>query len=80
MGIPFVIMIAHRMETVLSADRIVKLQKGKIVAEGSYEKLVEEGHIEKIEVDEENDNMVASMHEQSLIKKEKEKENVLKII
>lgn len=80
MGIPFVIMIAHRMETVLSADRIVKLQKGKIVAEGSYEKLVEEGQIEKIEVDEENDNMVASMHEQSLIKKEKEKENVLKII
>lgn len=29
-------MIAHRMETVLNADRIVKLEKGKMVAEGSY--------------------------------------------
>lgn len=29
-------MIAHRMETVIKADTIVKLDKGRIVAEGSY--------------------------------------------
>lgn len=36
MRIPFVIMIAHRMETVLNSDTIVKLENGKIVAEGTY--------------------------------------------
>ena len=41
--IPFVIMIAHRMETVIHCDQIVKLEKGKIVAEGSYLELVEQG-------------------------------------
>lgn len=40
MGIPFVIMIAHRMETVLNCDTIVKLEGGEIVAEGTYHELV----------------------------------------
>ena len=34
--IPFVIMIAHRMETVIHCDKIVKLENGKIVASGNY--------------------------------------------
>lgn len=37
MGIPFVIMIAHRMETVIYADRIIRVEKGKISGSGSYE-------------------------------------------
>ena len=41
--IPFVIMIAHRMETVVHCDCIVKLEKGKIVACGNYNELVAEG-------------------------------------
>lgn len=40
LNIPFVIMIAHRMETVYRCDNIVKLERGKIVADGSYEELV----------------------------------------
>lgn len=31
------------METVIAADRIVKLEKGSIVAEGTYHDLVEQG-------------------------------------
>ena len=29
-GIGFIIMIAHRMETLLHADRIIKMEKGRI--------------------------------------------------
>jgi ABC-type multidrug transport system fused ATPase/permease subunit len=32
MQIPFVLMIAHRIETIINADRIVKLEKGRILA------------------------------------------------
>ena len=35
-----VIMIAHRLSTVSSADRICVLQEGKIVESGSHEKLL----------------------------------------
>lgn len=34
--IPFTIMVAHRLETIAKADRIVKLGGGKIIADGSY--------------------------------------------
>ena len=33
-------MIAHRLETVMGADTIVKLEKGKIAVEGNYKSLV----------------------------------------
>jgi len=34
------IVIAHRMSTIVKADRIIVLNKGKIVQDGSYEKLM----------------------------------------
>ncbi len=34
-----VIMIAHRLSTVLSADRIVYMDKGRIIAQGSFEEV-----------------------------------------
>ncbi len=37
------ILIAHRLSTVRSADRIVVLQKGKIIEQGSHEQLIEQG-------------------------------------
>jgi ATP-binding cassette, subfamily B, bacterial len=37
------IVIAHRLATVLGADRIIVLERGKIVEEGSHAKLVAEG-------------------------------------
>ncbi|PPR77183.1 MAG: putative multidrug export ATP-binding/permease protein [Alphaproteobacteria bacterium MarineAlpha2_Bin1] len=37
------IMIAHRMSTIQKADRIIVLDKGLIVSEGSHEKLIKEG-------------------------------------
>ncbi|MDD4223301.1 MAG: ABC transporter ATP-binding protein [Candidatus Cloacimonetes bacterium] len=36
-----VIMIAHRLSTVLKADRIVVLEQGKIVGQGSHEELLQ---------------------------------------
>jgi ATP-binding cassette subfamily B protein len=39
------IMIAHRLSTVRSADRIIVLKKGKIIEEGSHEQLItQNGH------------------------------------
>lgn len=40
-----VIMIAHRLSTVSSADRICVLQDGKIVESGSHEKLLADGKL-----------------------------------
>jgi len=37
------ILIAHRLSTVKSADRIVVLKEGKIIEEGSHESLLEKG-------------------------------------
>ena len=37
------ILIAHRLSTVRSADRIVVLRKGKIIEQGNHEQLVEQG-------------------------------------
>jgi ATP-binding cassette subfamily B protein len=37
------ILIAHRLSTVRSADRIVVLQKGKIIEQGSHDQLMEQG-------------------------------------
>ena len=36
MGIDFVIMVAHRQETLVYADRIIKINKDKIEFEGTY--------------------------------------------
>ena len=43
-------MIAHRMETVINADRIIKLSQGKIVAEGTFSQLVRDGVLEDIHI------------------------------
>jgi ATP-binding cassette subfamily B protein len=37
------IVIAHRLATVLKADRIVVLEQGKLVATGTHEELVQQG-------------------------------------
>ena len=37
------ILIAHRLSTVRSADRIIVLAKGRIIEEGSHEQLMEQG-------------------------------------
>ena len=34
------VVVAHRLSTVIDADRIFVMDKGKIVAEGSHEKLL----------------------------------------
>ena len=36
---PTILMIAHRLSTVESCDSIVQLEKGKIVAQGTYKEL-----------------------------------------
>jgi ABC-type multidrug transport system fused ATPase/permease subunit len=56
MRIPFILMIAHRMETVVNADRIVMLQKGKIVAEGNFTDLVRKGVLEDIKINRQEDS------------------------
>ena len=38
-----VVMIAHRLSTVVGADRIIVLDNGQIVEEGTHEKLLENG-------------------------------------
>jgi ATP-binding cassette subfamily B protein len=37
------ILIAHRLSTVRSADRIIVLSKGRIIEQGSHEALMEQG-------------------------------------
>ena len=38
-------MIAHRLETIQSADRIIKLEDGAAVGQGNYDDLLSEGMI-----------------------------------
>lgn len=40
-----VIIIAHRLQTVKKADRIIVLDHGKIVEEGNHESLVKSGGV-----------------------------------
>jgi len=40
-----VIIIAHRLSTVMSADKIVILEKGKLIEEGTHKQLYKEGTI-----------------------------------
>ena len=37
------ILIAHRLSTVRSADRIIVLREGKIIEQGNHESLMEQG-------------------------------------
>ena len=46
-------MIAHRMETVIHCDNIVKLENGSIVASGNYEELIKEGILEELNLEKE---------------------------
>ena len=48
MNIPFVLMIAHRMETILNSDMIINLEKGKITEMGDYMHMVDVGLVEEI--------------------------------
>ena len=43
MGKTTAIIIAHRLSTVRTADRIIVLQEGQIIEEGSHEELLEQG-------------------------------------
>lgn len=42
-----IIMIAHRLKTVRNADQIIVIDKGRIVQQGSHEKLMQEKGIYK---------------------------------
>jgi ATP-binding cassette subfamily B (MDR/TAP) protein 1 len=72
LNIPFVIMIAHRMETVISADRIVKLEKGKLVAQGTYGELVARGVMRQLDVNREEEDTIVEAEKEKKDKKEKE--------
>jgi len=39
-----VVVVAHRLSTVRNADQIIVLEKGKIVEQGSHEKLIKQGN------------------------------------
>lgn len=44
------IVIAHRMSTIKTCDRIIVLHKGKVVEDGSYDELVRKnGYFAKLE-------------------------------
>ena len=43
-----IIMIAHRLKTVRNADRIVVIDKGRIVRQGSHEKLMQESGLQRL--------------------------------
>jgi subfamily B ATP-binding cassette protein MsbA len=42
-----VLVIAHRLSTVMSADAIIVLDKGRVVQKGSHQKLIEQGGLYK---------------------------------
>lgn len=42
-----ILIIAHRLSTVIDADRIIVIDDGKVVAEGSHEKLLKENELYK---------------------------------
>lgn len=48
--IPFVLMIAHRMETIVHADILFNLEKGVLKDKGTYDYFVKIGLLEEIEV------------------------------
>ena len=41
-------MIAHRLETIIKADKIIKVENGKVIAEGTYQNLQKNGFLESI--------------------------------
>ena len=44
-----VLIVAHRMSTVMAADRILVFQQGRVVEEGTYEELVaRQGHFVRL--------------------------------
>ncbi|HMT01531.1 MAG TPA: ATP-binding cassette domain-containing protein, partial [Candidatus Absconditabacterales bacterium] len=51
------IIIAHRLQTVMHADTIVVLEKGKIIQEGSHKELIEKEGTYKTLVDLQNEKI-----------------------
>jgi len=67
------IIIAHRLSTVRNADRICVMMKGKIVEQGTHEKLLEKNGVYASLVS----KQLASTEEESIKKKKKSKQILL---
>ena len=39
------IVVAHRLSTIINADRIYVIQRGKVVQQGNYQELIEQGGV-----------------------------------
>ena len=75
MNIPFVLMIAHRMETILTSDMIIHLEKGKITEMGDYMHMVDVGLAEEMSIVKQKSQLEELKENNSTGEEEKKKEN-----